>query len=42
MEWVCTTNKSNTPELRLEREKIFLEYAKKLGYKIDVYDSIDK
>lgn len=42
MEWICTTNESNTLEKRLEREKIFLEYAKKLGYKIDVYDSIDK
>lgn len=42
MEWMCTINQSNTLEKRLEREKIFLEYAKKLGYKVDVYDSIDK
>ncbi len=42
MEWVCTTNPGNTYEKRLERESTFLEYAKKLGYKIDVYDSLDK
>lgn len=42
MEWVCMSNISNTLEKRLEREKVFLEYAKKLGYRIDVYDSIDK
>lgn len=42
IEWICTTNPTNTPEKRLEREKTFVEYAKKLGYRIDVYDSRDK
>ena len=42
MEWTCTINPTNTPEVRLEREKRFLARAKELGYRIDVYDSIDK
>lgn len=42
MEWICTSNLSNTPEERLRRERAFLTHAKKLGYRIDVYDSIDK
>jgi len=42
LEWTCTRNPANTPEKALDREKTFLEYAKKLGYRIDVYDSIDK
>lgn len=42
MEWICTTNRSNTLEKRLEREKMFLDHAKLLGYKVDVYDSLDK
>lgn len=42
MEWICTTNPTNTPEERLRRERTFLQHAKALGYKIDVYDSRDK
>lgn len=42
IEWVCTTNPSNTPEKRLERERVFRRYAKDLGYRVDVYDSTDK
>lgn len=42
MEWICTRNPTNTPEKALEREAMFLEHAKKLGYPIDIYDSVDK
>lgn len=42
IEWVCTKNITNTLEKRIEREQLFLSYAKKLGYRIDVYDSKDK
>lgn len=42
IEWICTRNIENTLQKRIDRERIFMEYAKKLGYKIDVYDSTDK
>ncbi len=42
IEWICTTNLGNTLDKRLLREQTFLDYAKNLGYKIDVYDSKDK
>lgn len=42
IEWVCTSNMSNTESKRIEREMTLINYAKHLGYKIDVYDSIDK
>lgn len=42
IEWVCKTNLINTLDTRLLREKLFLDHAKRLGYKIDVYDSVDK
>jgi radical SAM superfamily enzyme YgiQ (UPF0313 family) len=42
IEWTCTKNATNTSEKRIEREFILMNYAKNLGYKIDVYDSNDK
>lgn len=42
VEWTCVHNPSNTVVKRREREQQLINYAKQLGYKIDVYDSKDK
>jgi len=42
IQWTCTTNPTNTPEERLRREHTFLQKARELGYRVDVYDSADK
>lgn len=42
IQWVCETNESNTPAERLRRESVFLQKARELGYRVDVYDSADK